>query len=441
MAIGPIEAPAAATEFSSTDPAPPVPVEAESEGVNAPDLQVFVFALFFIFGGITSLNDVIIPKLKELFTLSYFQAMLVQSAFFGAYFVMSLPGAAIVRRFGYMRAASIGLLTMTAGCLLFIPAAGSATFGLFLLALFVLASGVTIVQVVANPLISLLGPPRTAHSRLTFAQAFNSLGTTVFPYFGSIIILGGLATVSAATLSGAELDAYRVQSSQTIVKTYIGLAIALVVIAAVVWSRRRRLVQPRMDDTSILKSFDLLKRTRFGLGALCIFLYVGGEVAIGSIIVNYLAEPDVWGFAEADAGKYVPIYWGGALIGRFIGAYVLRIISPGKVLAFVAAGVITLLLISANTSGAVAGWSLLAIGLFNSIMFPTIFTLASEGLGRRAAEGSGLICVAIVGGAIVPPLMGSVADATGLAFSLVVPALCYAVILFYGFYARRPLAS
>jgi FHS family L-fucose permease-like MFS transporter len=439
MAIAPTDAPTTATELSSTDPTPGVVRDVETQGVDAPDLQIFVFALFFIFGGITSLNDVIIPKLKELFTLSYFQAMLVQSAFFGAYFVMSLPGAAIVRRFGYMRAASIGLLTMTAGCLLFIPAASSATFGVFLLALFVLASGVTIVQVVANPLISLLGPPTTAHSRLTFAQAFNSLGTTVFPYFGSIIILGGLATVSAATLSGAELDAYRVQSSQVIVNTYIGLAIALTVIALVVWLRRNRLVQPRTDDTSILKSFDLLKRTRFGLGALCIFLYVGGEVAIGSIIVNYLAEPGVWGVAEADAGKYVPLYWGGALVGRFIGAYLLRLISPGKMLAFVATGVIILLLISANSSGALAGWSLLAIGLFNSIMFPTIFTLASEGLGRRAAEGSGLICVAIVGGAIVPPLMGVVADAAGLAFSLIVPALCYAVILVYGVYARHPL--
>ncbi len=185
---------------------------------QARGLAPFVFALFFIFGGITSLNDVLIPKLKELFTLSYFQAMLVQSAFFAAYFLISLPGAALVKRIGYMRGAVAGLLTMMAGCLLFIPASKSATFGVFLFALFVLASGITIVQVVANPLISLLGPPRTAHSRLTFAQAFNSLGTTVFPYFGSLVILGSLAAVSASQLTGAALDAYRQQETQAIVQ-------------------------------------------------------------------------------------------------------------------------------------------------------------------------------------------------------------------------------
>jgi MFS transporter, FHS family, L-fucose permease len=209
--------------------------EAESEGVDAPDLRIFVFALFFIFGGITSLNDVIIPKLKELFTLNYFQALLVQSAFFGAYFVFSIPAAAIVRKSGYMRTAAIGLLMMTAGCLLFVPASLSGTFAMFLFALFVLAAGITTVQVVANPLISMLGAPATAPSRLTFAQAFNSLGTTIFPYVGSIVILGSLATVDVSTLTGAALDAYRTQETQVVVRTYLGLAAALMVVAAVVW--------------------------------------------------------------------------------------------------------------------------------------------------------------------------------------------------------------
>ncbi|WP_426163997.1 sugar MFS transporter [Sandarakinorhabdus sp. DWP1-3-1] len=407
--------------------------------VDAPDLRIFVFGLFFIFGGITSLNDVIIPKLKDLFTLSYAQAMLVQSAFFAAYFIMSLPGAAIVKRLGYMRSAAIGLLTMTAGCLMFIPASQSGQFPLFLLALFVLASGVTLVQVVANPLISLLGPPLTAHSRLTFAQAFNSLGTTIFPFFGAIIILGGLATVDPATLSGAALDAYRTAETQVVVRTYLGLAAALVIIAAVVWTRRHRLTNDRSDDVSITRAFDLLKRPRFAWGAACIFLYVGAEVAIGSLIVNYLMRPEVMGLAEQDAGKHLPLYWGGALVGRFIGAWLLRLVSPGKLLATVAAVAIALLALSANSGGAIAGWTLLGIGLFNSIMFPTIFSLASEGLGKRAAEGSGLICVAIVGGAIIPPLTGSVADASNLQMALVVPALCYAVIAGYGLYARRPL--
>ena len=426
----------APTAASSTDP---YPIEEDGAHTHAPELRLFVMALFFIFGGITSLNDVLIPKLKELFTLNYMQAMLVQSAFFAAYFLISIPGAAIVKRVGYMRGAVIGLLTMTAGCLLFIPASTSATFGMFLMALFVLASGVTVVQVVTNPLISLLGPARTAHSRLTFAQAFNSLGTTIFPYVGSIVILGGLAKVSAADLSGAALDAYRVAETQAVVHAYIGLALALLVIAGVVWMNRNRLKGERHDGGSILHSFDLLKRVRFGYGAACIFLYVGAEVAIGSLIVNYLRQEHVLGLTDQSAGKLIPIYWGGALLGRFIGSAVLRMVNPGKVLAFNAAGAIVLILISANSSGVLAGYSLLAIGLTNSIMFPTIFSLACEGLGRRAADGSGVICMAIVGGAVIPPLTGQLADTTGsLAFALLLPALCYAIIAGFGLYARRP---
>lgn len=405
---------------------------------NTGSLRLFVFALFFIFGGITSLNDVIIPKLKDLFTLSYAQAMLVQSAFFAAYFIISIPAAAIVRRFGYMRTAVVGLLTMTAGCLLFIPASSAGVFVIFLVALFVLAAGITIVQVVANPLISMLGAPNTAHSRLTFAQAFNSLGTTVFPYVGAILILGSLASVDHTQLAGAALDAYRTAETQVVVHTYLGLAIALAVVALLVWFNRNKLVETPAPSTSMMAAFGLLKRPRFAFGALCIFLYVGGEVAVGSLITNYLMQADVLGLGAQEAGKHVAWYWGGAMVGRFIGAYLLRVFSPGKVLATAAAIAIALLLVSANTTGALSGWSLLAIGLFNSIMFPTIFSLASEGLGNRAAEGSGLICVAIVGGAIVPLLTGLAADSVGLKMALIVPAICYALILAFGWYARRP---
>ncbi|WP_409265347.1 sugar MFS transporter [Massilia sp. BHUDP2] len=404
---------------------------------NAASLQTFVFALFFVFGGITRLNDVIIPKLKDLFTLSYAQAMLVQSAFFAAYFFVSIPAAAIVQRLGYMRTAVVGLVTMALGCLLFIPASYSGVFATFLLALFVLASGITIVQVVANPLISMLGKPQTASSRLTFAQAFNSLGTTVFPYVGAILILGSLATVDVSTLSGAALDAFRQDETRVVVNTYIGLAIALALLGGAVWMNRHKLVETAAPSENILHAFDLLKQPRFALGALCIFLYVGAEVAIGSIIVNYLMESHVLGLSAEAAGKHVPLYWGGAMVGRFIGAALLRMFSPGKVLACAATVTIGLLLVSANSTGAVSGWSLLAIGLFNSIMFPTIFTLACEGLGKRTAEGSGVICVAIVGGAVVPLLMGHTADVAGLKMSLVVPALCYAVIVYFGLYARR----
>jgi FHS family L-fucose permease-like MFS transporter len=415
------------------------PLELPDGGVDAPNLRYFVMALFFIFGGITSLNDVIIPKLKELFTLNYTQAMLIQFCFFTAYLVIGIPGAQLVKKIGYMRGAVAGLLTMMVGCLLFIPASSNATYGLFLLALFVLASGIVIVQVVSNPLISLLGPAKTVHSRLTFAQAFNSLGTTIFPPIGSAIILGGLAGVTASQLAGAALDQYRTDETRAIVHTYIGLAVALAVIAAVVWMFRNKLPGEKHDHSSPLAGFSLLKRTRFGFGALCIFLYVGAEVSIGSLIVNYLIQTDVLGTTAEAAGKMVAFYWGGAMVGRFIGSYFLRILSPGKILAALAAGAIILIAISANSTGTASAYSLLAIGLMNSIMFPTIFSLACEKLGPRAADGSGIINIAIFGGAVVPLMTGLLADQSGsLHFSLLLPALCYAIICAFGIYARRP---
>lgn len=418
------------------------PSKGESTPVNAPGLQGFVLALFFIFGGITSLNDVIIPKLKGLFTLDYMQAMLVQSAFFAAYFAISIPAAMAVKRIGYMRGAVAGLLLMMAGCLLFIPASSSATFGVFLLALFVLASGITVVQVVANPLIALLGPARTTNSRLTFAQAFNSLGTTIFPYVGSLLILSALPKTGASQLTGAALDAYRSAETLVVVHAYLGLSIALLLVAGVVWLNRNRLKGERHAASSVWSSFEMLRETRFGLGSACIFLYVGAEVAIGSMIVNYLKQASVLGLDEQAAGKLIPLYWGAALVGRFIGSGVLRKVNPGVALASTAVGAIALIVLSANSSGMVAGYSLLAIGLMNSIMFPTIFGLSCEGLGARAADGSGVICVAIVGGAVIPPLTGRLADLTGsLAMALTLPALCYVAIAAFGIYARKPATT
>lgn len=412
----------------------------ENAQIDAPGLNYFVFALFFIFGGITSLNDVILPKLKELFTLNYTQAMLVQFCFFTAYLVIGIPGAQLVKRIGYMRGAVVGLLTMMTGCLMFIPASQTATYWVFLLALFILASGVVVVQVVTNPLISLLGPQKTVHSRLTFAQAFNSLGTTVFPIVGATLILGSLAGVTAAELSGAELDAYRTAESAAIVRTYIGLAAALAVIAGVVWMFRNRLKGEKHEQSSIAGGFQLLKRPRFGYGALCIFLYVGAEVAIGSLIVNYLMQSHVMGLDEQSAGHMIAYYWGGALVGRIIGSALLRVVSPGLILAGVSVGAIALLAISTNTTGTVAGYSLLAIGLMNSIMFPTIFSLACEKLGAKAADGSGIINIAIFGGAVIPLLTGMLADATGgnLAIAFILPAACYAIIAGFGIFARNP---
>lgn len=462
---------------TSTDPNT---VEDEGSTINAPGLQYFVFGLFFIFGGITSLNDVIIPKLKELFTLNYTEAMLVQFCFFAAYLIIGIPGAKLVKKIGYMRGAAAGLCTMIIGCLLFIPASQTATYAIFLGALFILASGVVIVQVVANPLISLLGPQRTAHSRLTFAQAFNSLGTTVFPIVGAAVILGSLADVTADELEGAALQAYRSAESEAIWQGYLGVAALIALVAAAVWMFRNRLPhdEKAMGDGELVSSgrylaglaiaalgvfvslqvsgwlgvliillapvlwlYDnrLLRRARFGFGALCIFLYVGGEVAIGSVIINYLSLDRVLGEPESVVGWMIGLYWGGAMVGRFIGSYFLRVFSPGKILAFNATGAILLILISTSTSGHVAAYSLLAVGLMNSIMFPTIFSLACEKLGPRAADGSGIINVAIFGGAVVPLLFGALADLSGnLSFALILPIACYAVIACFGIFARKP---
>jgi FHS family L-fucose permease-like MFS transporter len=423
-------------------------IAGDTPQVDAPGLNYFVFALFFIFGGITSLNDVIIPKLKELFTLNFFEASLVQFWFFIAYAVVGIPGARLVKKLGYMRGAVAGLVTMMAGCLLFIPASRTALFPMFLFAYFILATGVVLVQIVANPLISLLGPERTTHSRLTFAQGFNSLGTTLFPLVGAGIILGSIANVTASELSGEALQTYRQTESAIITATYLGLAAALALVAGAVWLFRDRLKGETHEETSLADGLALLKRPRFGYGAACIFLYVGAEVAIGSFIINYLAQEEILGQTitermptsdvEGAIGWMVSLYWLGALIGRFIGSAVLRMVSPGLTLAAVAAGAITLIAISANTTGVVAGYSLLAVGLMNAIMFPTIFSLACEKLGPRAADGSGIINVAICGGAIIPPLYGALADATSLAFALVLPAACYAIIAGFGVFARRP---
>jgi FHS family L-fucose permease-like MFS transporter len=468
---------------SSTDPNP-VDIHDDTPPVDAPGLQYFVMGLFFIFGGITSLNDVLIPKLKELFTLSYTEAMLVQFCFFAAYLVIGIPGAKLVKKIGYMRGAVAGLATMIAGCLLFIPASQTATYAIFLGALFILASGVVIVQVVANPLISLLGPPSTTHSRLTFAQAFNSLGTTVFPIVGAAVILGSLAGMSADQLSGAELQAYRAAESEAIWQGYLGVAVLIALVAAAVWMFRNRLPHDEkiMGDGELVSNgrylvglalavvgaflalqvngwlgvlfilaapavwlYDnaLLRRSRFAYGALCIFLYVGAEVSIGSIIINYLSTERVLGEPESVIGWMIGLYWGGAMVGRFIGSYFLRIFSPGKILAFNAAGSILLIVISIMTSGEVSAYSLLAVGLMNSIMFPTIFSLACEKLGPRAADGSGIINVAIFGGAVVPLLYGVVADATGgdLATAMIIPIICYAIIAGFGIFARRPAVA
>ena len=412
--------------------------ETASLGAGSPFwLVAMVVSLFFIWGGITSLNDVLVPKLKGLFQLNYAEAMLIQFAFFTAYAVASVPAGGLVARLGYGRGLVAGLGIMAVGCLMFVPAASTAVYGLFLAALFILAAGITVLQVAANPLIANLGSQATSHSRLTFAQAFNSLGTTVMPYIGARVILSSIQTGGdGATLTAA----FRAKEAAVIGHTYLGIAAALVLLGLVFWAYRRRLGAAQVS-TGLSGNFELLKRGRLAFGVLAIFVYVGAEVTIGSLLVNYLMQSSTLGLDQQAAGERLAFYWGGAMIGRFVGAGLLRLFSPGKVLAGAAVGATTLALVSAATTGWVSGWTLIAVGLMNSIMFPTIFSLALEGLGERTAQGSGLLCMAIVGGAIVPVLGGFVADAASLSIALLVPAACYAVIALFGWSSRKPAGA
>lgn len=404
-------------------------------------LLALVVALFFIWGGITSLNDILIPKLKGLFQLSYTQAMLTQFAFFTAYAIVSLPAGGLVARLGYGKGIVTGLGVMAAGCLLFVPAASSASYGLFLAALFVLAGGITLLQVAANPLIANLGSTETSHSRLTFAQAFNSLGTAIWPFVGAQIILGSIATTDPATLSGAALLEFQAREAAVIGHTYLGIAVVLLCVSALFWRWRARLGAAGGVVAGLAGSLGLLRRPRLAFGVAAIFLYVGAEVTIGSLLANYLMLPSTLGLDPQSAGEHIALYWAGAMVGRFIGGFLLRVVSPGKLLAAAAIGAGGLALISASTTGAVAGWTLIAVGLMNSIMFPTIFSLALEGLGEKTPQASGLLCMAIVGGAIIPLLAGTVADGATLALALIVPALCYATIAIFGWRARHPAGA
>jgi len=386
-------------------------------------------SLFFMWGFITCLNDILIPHLKAVFTLSYSQAMLVQFCFFGAYFIFSLPSGKIVKTLGYQKGIVVGLIIAAVGCIGFYPAAVMQSYPFFLLALFILASGITLLQVSANPYVSLLGPVKTASSRLTMTQAFNSLGTTIAPFFGAFLILDQAAQVM--TLSA---------SADSVKMPYLFLAAMLFLLAAIfAWLKLPDLnvgeTEPTVKTNSEVSG--VWQYNHLILGAIGIFVYVGAEVSIGSFLVSFLAEPDIANLEEYQAAKYIAYYWGGAMVGRFIGAAVLQKIAAGKVLAFNALFASVLLFITIFTKGNVAMIAILLVGLCNSIMFPTIFSLALNGLGKYTSQGSGILCLAIVGGAIIPLLQGVLADTIGIQAAFFLPILCYFFIGYYGFYGSR----
>jgi MFS transporter, FHS family, L-fucose permease len=430
---------------------------------------VVLTTLFFMWGFITCLNDILIPYLQGVFSLSMFQSGLIQSAFFGAYFVISFIYFIVstnvgdpLARIGYKNGIIIGLITAAVGCLLFYPAAEMKIFGVFLFALFVLASGITILQMSANPYVALLGPPDTSSSRLNLTQAFNSLGTTIAPIIGGALIfeaVGGKENMTA--------DAVK--------SPYLFLGATLVIISVIIAFAKL----PKFTGETIERGLAVLKFSHLTLGVIGIFMYVGGEVAIGTYMVRYFQA--IKGFDELTAAGYVSYFWGGAMVGRFLGAVsltsrasaqkyalmaiiaviavvavyfvseslmfaliVLGLIAgnaigfalgkslPAKTLAIFSLIVVLLLIITVFSTGDVAMWSVIAIGLFNSIMFPTIFTLAIRDLGKYTSQGSSLLVMAIVGGAIIPPAMGYLADKFSVQGAYLFPAVCYLYIFYYG---------
>jgi FHS family L-fucose permease-like MFS transporter len=387
-------------------------------------------SLFFMWGFITCLNDILIPHLKAIFDLSYSQAMLVQFCFFSAYFLVSIPAGKIVKKVGFQKGIVLGLIVAAIGCFAFYPAAAMHSYPVFLLALFILASGITILQVSANPYVSILGNPETASSRLTMTQAFNSLGTTIAPFFGAYLILDQVAESMSVA-----------QQAESVQLPYVLLAGLLLILAAI-FSYIKLPVIEHIEESVAEKPIagSAWQHRHLVLGAIGIFVYVGAEVSIGSFLVSFFNDPNIAGLEESQAAKYIAYYWGGAMVGRFIGAAVMQKLAAGKVLAFNAFMAVILMIITILASGQIAMLAILLVGLCNSIMFPTIFSLAINGLGQHTSQGSGILCLAIVGGAILPLIQGVLADSIGLQNSFFLPIICYVFIAYYGLSGSKPVS-
>lgn len=392
-----------------------------------------VTTLFFMWGFLTCLNDILVPHLKAIFDLKYVQVMLVQFAFFSAYALFAIPSGKVIDWIGYKKTMVAGLMTMALGALLFIPAASVPSFPLFLAALMILAAGITALQVSANPYVAVLGSPETASSRLNWTQAFNSLGTFVAPFIGGALILSSAPKTveQMRQMAAPELQAYRLHEAASVKLPYLGLAIALFVLGLIIAKVHLPKLSVEHHDPSSKPTGSVWKRSHLVLGALAIFVYVGAEVSIGSFLVNYLSQPNIGNMAEKMAANYVALYWGGAMVGRFIGSALLRKVKTGTLLGIFAGAAASLVLVSMVTTGHVAMWSILAVGLFNSIMFPSIFTLAIAELGTLTGKGSGIIVSAIVGGAIIPVIQGALADRFGIQPAFLLPVVCYMYIAYF----------
>jgi FHS family L-fucose permease-like MFS transporter len=377
--------------------------------------------------------------LKIVFDLSYSEASLIQLAFFFGYFFAAIPSGSIISKFGYKKGTSIGLFTAGIGALMFYPAASLPSFAFFLVALFTMAAGFALLQVAINPYVSVLGPSETSSSRLVLVQAFNSVGTTIAPYFGSLFILAGtLSMAEIMKMDAVEQTAYKLSQAASVQMPYIGLALALIILGLIVFFLHLPSIASVEGEAERTSTYaDVWKVNRLRLGVFGIFAYVGGEVAIGSFLVNFMGLPTIANMQESQAAGYIAYYWGGAMIGRFIGSALLRTFAPGKLLGIQALIAALLVSMGVLSNGSTAMWSMLLVGLMNSIMFATIFTLAIKDLGPLTNKGGSLLNMAIVGGAIVPAIQGLAADSFGLHISFVIPILCYAYIMHYGFIGSK----
>ena len=400
-----------------------------------------VTTLFFMWGFITVLNDVLVPHLKSIFDLTYAKVMLIQFAFFTAYFIFSLPAAKIVDALGYKKTMVVGLFTMGIGALLFIPAASVPSYSLFLGALMVVAAGITALQVAANPYVAVLGPANTASSRLNLAQAFNSLGTTIGPYVGGLFILTAApkAMEVIRQMSADARQAYRVQEASSVKIPYLLIGVVLFILAGAIASFKLPPVPSAEKHGKVADS--VWKHRNLAFGTIAIFVYVGAEVSIGSFLINYISQADIGNVSIFTAAKYVSYYWGGAMVGRFIGSAILQKVRTGTVLGI--AGLVASLLVclSMLTFGGLAMWSIILVGFFNSVMFPSIFTLGIAELGPLTGDGSGYLIMAIVGGAILPVLQGAMADRIGVHHAFILPVICYLYIAYYGFKGSEPVVA
>jgi len=405
-----------------------------------PAALAMVTVLFFFWGFVTVLNDILVPHLKSVFDLNYTKVMLIQFAFFAAYFIFSIPSAKVIDAIGYKKTMVAGLLTMALGAFLFVPAASVASYPLFLGALMVLAAGITALQVAANPYVAVLGPAKTASSRLNLTQAFNSLGTTIGPWIGGLLILGAAENKDAiAKLSAEAAQAFRVQQAASVKVPYIVIGLALVVFAVLIGMFKLPAIPAVERHADGRHEGSLWKYRHLILGCVGIFTYVGAEVAIGSFLINYFNQPEIGNLPEVEGAKLVAYYWGGAMVGRFIGSAILQKVKTGTVLGIAALATTTLVMISMLTTGHLAMYSIILVGFFNSIMFPSIFTLGIAKLGPRTGDGSGLLIMAIVGGAIIPVAQGAIADRIGVHHAFVLPVICYLYIVYYAFVGSRPV--